>query len=295
MILSFEEVIKDTTKVLLKEASCTRLPGDVESALKKAFKEAKSDIAKSQLEAILKNIELARETEKPMCQDTGIHIFFVRIGSKMKIDLGIIEGAIKEGVAEATKEIPLRPNVVHPLTRKNPGTNIGENMPHIYYEVLPGKDYMEITVFPKGAGSENMTTFRMLVPAQGKKGIKKFIMEWIAEKAKNACPPGVVGVGIGGTSDVAMNIAKEALLRPIGSRNSDAEISALEDELLKAINSLGIGPMGLGGKTTMLDVHIEYAYTHTACLPVAINLQCWAGRQATGRIYQDGKVEIRRR
>ena len=293
--MGFDEAIKNMTKVLLKEALCTRLPEDVESALKKALEKEESEVAKSQLEAILKNIKLARETEKPMCQDTGIHIFFVRIGSEMKIDLGIIEGAIKEGVIEATAEIPLRPNAVHPLTRKNPGTNIGENMPYIYYEVLPEKDYVEITVFPKGAGSENMTTFQMLVPAQGKKGIKKFIIEWIAEKAKNACPPGVVGIGIGGTSDVAMKIAKEALLRPIGSRNSDLEISALEDEMLKAINSLGVGPMGLGGKTTMLDMHIEYAYTHTACLPVAINLQCWAGRQATGRIYQDGKVKFIRR
>ncbi|BDC35815.1 fumarate hydratase [Candidatus Methanoliparum sp. LAM-1] len=290
--MDFNDTIKNLTYNLLKFALCTNFPKDVKDALEKAIEKEDNDITKSQLEAILEDIKLAYETQMPICQDTGVHIFFVKIGSKMKIDLALIDDAIKEGVLEATKKIPLRPNVVHPLTRKNPGTNVGIGMPHIYYEILPQKDYLEITVLPKGAGSENMSVLNMLDPSQGKNGVKKFILEWTAEKAKNVCPPGIVGVGIGGTADVAMKIAKEALLRPIGSRNAEPEIAKLEDEMLDAINSLGIGAMGLGGNTTMLDVHIECASTHTASLPVAINFQCWAARQATGRIYQDGRIEF---
>lgn len=290
--MDFRTIIKDLSYDLLKRALCTDFPGDVRIALEKAIEKEDSEITKSQLKAILEDIKLAYETQRPICQDTGVHIFFVRIGSKMQIDLTLIDDAIKKGVTDATKKIPLRPNVVHPLTRKNPGTNVGKDMPYIYYDVLPQKDYLEITLLPKGAGSENMSALKMLTPSQGIKGVKKFILEWVAENAKNVCPPGIVGVGIGGTSDIAVKIAKEALLRPIGSRNTDPEISQLEDEMLNAINSLGVGAMGLGGNTTMLDVHIEYAYTHTASLPVAINLQCWAARRATGRVYQDGRVEF---
>jgi tartrate/fumarate subfamily iron-sulfur-dependent hydro-lyase alpha chain len=290
--LDFRTIIKDLSYDLLKRALCTDFPSDVRVALEKAIEKEDSEITKSQLEAILEDIKLAYETERPICQDTGVHIFFVKIGSKMQIDLTLIEDAIKEGVLDATKKIPLRPNVVHPLTRKNPGTNVGKDMPYIYYDVLPQKDYLEITVLPKGAGSENMSALKMLTPAQGIKGVKKFILEWVAENAKNVCPPGIIGVGIGGTSDIAVKIAKEALLRPLSSRNTDPEIAILEDELLNAINSLGVGAMGLGGNTTMLDVHIEYAYTHTASLPVAINFQCWAARRATGRVYPDGRVEF---
>lgn len=290
--MDFKTIIKDLSYDLLKRALCTDFPNDVKVALERAIEKENNDITKSQLNAILEDIKLAYEMQRPICQDTGVHIFFVKIGSMMQIDLALIEDAIKEGVMDATKKIPLRPNVVHPLNRDNPGTNVGKGMPYIYYEILPQKDYLEITVLPKGAGSENMSALKMLTPSQGIKGVKKFILEWIAEKAKNVCPPGIVGVGIGGTSDVAVKIAKEALLRPIGSRSTDPEIAKLEDEMLDAINSLGVGAMGLGGNTTMLDVHIEYAYTHTASLPVAINLQCWAARQARGRVYQDGRVEF---
>ena len=285
------EEIKETISELLKRA-VTLLPIDFELALENAYENETSEIERTQLKAILDNERLAKESMIPMCQDTGIFAIYFGIGTNATVDLGAIGQAVNEGVAAATKLVPLRPNAVHPITRKNPGTNVGVNMPSISYDILPGKKFIKITVFPKGAGSENMSTFKMLTPSQGVIGVKNFVLEGIAKNAKNACPPGVVGIVLGGTADLSMSLAKRALLRPIGSRHKEPEMASLEEELLKAINALGVGPMGLGGKTTMLDVHVEYGYTHTASLPVAINIQCWAGRQATARIYEDGRKEF---
>jgi fumarate hydratase subunit alpha len=193
-------------------------------------------------------------------------------------------------VEKATELIPLRPNAVHPLTRKNPGTNIGERMPYINYK-FSKDDYLEITVFPKGAGSENMSALAMLTPSQGIKGIKEFVLDTVVSAGGKPCPPIILGIGIGGSADISMKLAKESLLRPINERHKDDKIAALEEELLNALNLTGIGPMGLGGKTSVLGVSIEYAHCHTASFPVAINIQCWAARRATARIYSDGKVK----
>jgi len=281
-----KDLVKSTVKELLRMASI-ELPIDVKKALRDAYEREVEDVPKMQLKAILDNIELAEKTGTPMCQDTGVHIVYVKLG---EVEVEGLEDAVREGVAEATATIPLRPNAVHPLTRKNPGTNVGLNMPYIYIEKI--KDgFVEITVMPKGAGSENMSALAMLTPAAGLKGVKEFILQTVVKAGGQPCPPGILGVGIGGTADVAMKLAKGALLRPLGSRNPDPEVAKLEEELLEALNGLGIGPMGLGGKTTLLGVHIEVAYTHTASLPVAVNYQCWAARRATARIYPDGRVE----
>jgi len=279
--------VKSVVKDLLKLASI-ELPSDVKEALRAAYEREVEVLPKMQLKAILDNIELAEKTGTPLCQDTGVHVVYVKLGC---VEVEGLEDAIREGVAEATASIPLRPNAVHPLTRKNPGTNVGLKMPYIYIEKIKDS-FLEITVMPKGAGSENMSALAMLTPAAGLKGVKEFILQTVIKAGGQPCPPGILGVGIGGTADVAMKLAKEALLRPLGSRNPDPEVAKLEEELLESLNGLGIGPMGLGGKTTLLGVNIEVAYTHTASLPVAVNYQCWAARRATARIYPDGRVEF---
>lgn len=280
-----EETIKTTVVELLKRA-VTKLPPDIEDALNTAYQKETSEVAKMQLKAILDNIKMAQETVTPMCQDTGIHIFYVTLG---KVKTGDVEKAIRDGVREATETVPLRPNAVHPLTRKNPGNNLGENMPYINYG-LSDADYVEISVMPKGAGSENMSKLAMLNPAQGIKGIKQFVLDTLLNAGSKPCPPVILGVGIGGSADISMKLAKKALLRPVTKRHPDQKIAELEEELLEALNETGIGPMGMGGKTTVLGVTIEYAACHTASHPVAVNIQCWAARRASARIYED-KVE----
>ncbi len=277
-----EETIKNTVVELLRRA-VTKLPPDIEDVLKAAYQKETSEAAKMQFKAILDNIKLAEETDTPMCQDTGVHIFYITLG---KVKTGNIEKAIREGVREATENVPLRPNAVHPLTRKNPGTNLGEKMPYISY-ALSDADYIEIHVMPKGAGSENMSKLAMLNPVQGVKGIKQFCLDTLVSAGSKPCPPVIMGVGIGGSADISMKLAKQALLRPVNKRHPDKEIAGLEEELLEALNEIGIGPMGLGGETTVLGVNIEYAYCHTASHPVAVNIQCWAARRASARIYED--------
>lgn len=280
-----KDLIKNTVVKLL-ELAVIKLPDDVKRALKRAYEAEVEEVPKMQLKSILDNIELAEKMNIPMCQDTGIPIFYVNLFPS----IGSIEEAIREGVREATKTIPLRPNAVHPLTRKNPGDNVGENLPYINYKPWD-REYLEITVLPKGAGSENWSSLGMLTPAQGIEGIKEFALNTVVKAGSNPCPPIIIGMGIGGSADIAMKLAKEALLRPIDLRHSDRQIAQLEEELYNAINEIGIGPMGLGGKTTLLGVNIEYAYCHTASHPVAINIQCWAARRASARIYPDGRVE----
>lgn len=279
-----EDKVESTVANLLRLA-VTKLPHDVEEALRNAYEE-EDEPAKSQLKAILENCKLAEESMTPICQDTGIIIVYLKSG------LGFrgFEDAIKRGVRRATKEIPLRPNAVHPLTRKNPGDNVGVNMPYINY-IPTEKPWIELTVLPKGAGSENMSRCAMLSPAEGLKGVKKFVLETMANALGKACPPNILGIGIGGSADISMKLAKEALLRNLRDRHSNTQIAELEDEIYALCNSLGVGPMGVGGKNTVLGVKIEYAHCHTASLPVSVNVQCWAARRASARIYKDGSVD----
>ncbi len=263
------------------------LPSDVEKALIEAM-EKENETGKAQLKAILENVELARKQKKPICQDTGTQTFFVKLGVDFPYR-DIIEEAIIEGVRRATKNVPLRPNAVDPLTGKNSGDNTGNFVPPIHWEIFKG-DECFITAMPKGGGSENASVVKMLPPGAGIKGVKKFVLEWIASLGGDPCPPTTAGVGIGGSGNIAIDLAKKALLRKIGERNKNKEIAKIEEELLEAINSTGVGTMGLGGKTTVLDVHVEIAHRHPASLPVAVVLQCWANRRKSIKIDKEGRI-----
>jgi fumarate hydratase subunit alpha len=227
-----------------------------------------------------------------VCQDTGIPIYWVEIGGNLRLDGARLSQAITKGTERATREHPFRSSIVSPLTRQNRQTSTGERIPIIHYDFVPDSEVLDILFMPKGSGSENMSFMKMLVPADGVAGIKRFVLEQVIGAGAKPCPPTIVGVGIGGSSDLCMTLAKKATLRPLGSRNPDPEMGALETELLEAINQSGIGPQGLGGDTTALDVHIESAWTHITCNPVAVNLQCWRAERRRARITPDGKVEI---
>jgi fumarate hydratase subunit alpha len=283
-----ETIIEDGIVSLIRKAE-TELPQDVISSLKKAC-DVEEGIAKTQIETILKNIELARNSKRPMCQDTGIQTFFIQVGINFP-KIKNIESWIIKGVKKATKEVPLRPNTVDPISGKNHGDNIGENIPYITWEFIDS-DKVLITALPKGGGSENMSKLAMLKPGVGIEGVKNFVVDEMIKAGGNPCPPTVVGVGIGGGADLSLKLGKRALLRPIGIRHPDKMIASIELELIKRINDSGIGPMGLGGKTTVLDVHIEKAHRHPASLPVGIVVQCWAARRAYLTIKSDGTWEV---
>jgi fumarate hydratase subunit alpha len=276
--ITYDEVVMAIVDII-KEAE-TSLPTDFIVAIEKAYKKETSETARAQLAAILKNIELAKKQMIPMCQDTGIMVFFVEIGRSLILDFDL-EGAIIEGVRRATVQVPLRPNAVSPLSRKNSGDNTGTGLPDINYSFAEG-DHLSITVAPKGAGSENMSALRMLNPTETSK-IREFVLETVLKAGGMPCPPIVVGVGIGCSFDKAARLAKQALL-------ADVDImDPFELELLEDINALGIGTMGMGGSTTALAVHVKQAHCHTASLPVAVNIQCWANRHAT--VILEGKHE----
>lgn len=276
-----QQMVEEEVCRLFREA-VIKLPDDVKKALIDAYKIEDDETALLNLKAILDNITAAEDMEIPLCQDTGLPIIFVKYGN-VEVEnhhMGLING-ILNGVKRATEEIPLRPNVVDPLTRKNSGNNIGRFIPQIDMELV-NTDSLEITVFPKGFGSENNNALKMALPGEGEDGIKEFVLETVLAAGGKPCPPIVVGVGIGGSSDMALKLAKKALLRDLGVNHSEERIALLEKEILEMVNSTGIGPMGMGGKTTALDVKIEYADTHTAGLPIGVCIQCWAARSATG-------------
>jgi len=283
-------LISDTAKDLYIRA-LKILPPDVKAALKRAHGKESQPGAKQILSTMLQNVEVAESKNLMVCQDTGIPIYKVRIGSKARVDGTRFEQAIREGCQRATLDHPLRSSVCDPLSRKMSPDSTGLRIPVIEFTFLPDVDYVDILMIPKGSGSENMTWMKMLSPADGLKGVKKFILECILEAGGQGCPPTIVGVGIGGTADTCVKLAKEAIIRPVGTPSQDKEIAALEEELLAAINQSGIGPMGLGGDTTALAVHIETAHTHITMNPVAVNSQCWRGERARARIHPDGNVE----
>ncbi|MGC9530409.1 MAG: fumarate hydratase [Candidatus Bipolaricaulaceae bacterium] len=273
----------------IAEAS-TRLPADVVAALESA-RDREQGPARVQLEAILENVALARSGRVPICQDTGTPTFFVRFGLRFP-HLAELRAAIPAAVRQATRDIPLRPNTVHPFAGKNPGDNTGRFIPHVVWEPVDG-DQAEVHFLPKGGGSENCCTLQMLTPGAGLAGIKRAVVEHVVACAGKPCPPTVVGVGIGGGADLALKLGKLALLRPVGGRHPEEEVADLERELEELINASGVGPMGLGGKTTVLAVHIEYGHRHPASLPLGIVVQCWADRRAQVRISRDGEIVVR--
>ena len=273
--------------MILKAES--EIPADVVSALRLAY-ESETGAAKIQLEIMLQNVGLAKRKRCPLCQDTGILTFFVRIGTGFPA-IGILKGAVERAVVQATKEIPLRPNTVDPMTSTNHGDNLGYFLPHILWDFEEG-DQVHITTLPKGSGSENMSALGMLSPSVGLDGVKRFVFESVKKAGGRPCPPIIVGVGIGGSADLAMNLGKRALLRPVGMRHPEPLVSTLERQLVEMVNKTGIGPMGLGGKTTALDVHVEVAHRHPASLPVGVVIQCWADRRASMTIHKDGSWEV---
>ncbi|KUK26428.1 MAG: Fumarate hydratase class I, N-terminal domain (TtdA) [Acetothermia bacterium 64_32] len=283
------EKLVETLAEALGQAA-TVLPNDVISALERA-RDREEGPARVQLEAILRNVEIAKAGQVPICQDTGTPTFFVRFGTKFPY-LEELLSAIPEAVRLATRKVPLRPNTVHPLTGENPGDNTGRHIPHVTWLPVPG-DGAEIFLLPKGGGSENCCALKMLTPGLGIKGVKKAVVEHVVACGGKPCPPTVVGVGIGGGADLSLKLGKLALLRPVGERHPEREVAALEEELEELINASGVGPMGLGGKTTVLAVHVEYAHRHPASLPLGIVVQCWADRRAHLRISPSGEIVIR--
>ena len=281
--------IVENVAVKLLQLAVTELPQDVKEALQDAYHREESETGKTQLKAILNNVELAEKTRTPMCQDTGVIIFYLKAGAQVK-NLDKIEEALRNATKRATKEVPLRPNAVNPLIQKNTGDNTGRFIPFINWEIVPGDD-IEITVFPKGGGSENVCALGMLSPGEGVKGLKKFVLDTMIKAGAKPCPPNIIGVAVGGGADIAMKLAKKSLLRPLNQSNPDPELTKLEKELYEAANSIGTGPMGLGGKFTVLGVHVEYAERHPASYPAAVAVQCWAARRASARIHSDGTVE----
>jgi fumarate hydratase subunit alpha len=286
--LDTAKIVEDVAFNLLKQA-VIYLTDDVKQALKKAYAEETSETGKTQLKAILDNVELAEKYKAPVCQDTGTIIFYVKGGAKAT-DLDRVEGAVINATRRATKEVPLRPNSVDPFTQKNSGDNTGRYIPFLHWEIVPG-DSIELTVMTKGGGSENVCVTGMLVPGEGVNGLKKFVIDAVIKAGAQPCPPTILGVAVGGGSDIAIKLAKKSLLKPLNEPNPDPEIAKLEKEIFEAANLTGIGPMGLGGNTTVLGVHVDYAFRHPASFPAAVAFNCWAARRASARINADGTVE----
>ncbi len=269
--------IKERIKALCLEANFF-LRADVFAALREAQVQEENKLAKLALSEIVKNAQIAREQKKPICQDTGHVTIFLEVGNEVHIVTDDLKMEINQGVSEAYIEGNLRKSIVtDPLfSRKN---TLNNTPPSIYFENVPGEK-IKITVFPKGGGSDNASSLKMLKPSDGLDGFKKFVLEEVKKNAPFACPPLVVGIGVGGSFDSVGILAKKALLEPLGRVNQDKKLQRLEEEILKEINQLGIGPNALGGKVTALAVHIRCFPTHMASLPVALNLSCHALRSA---------------
>ena len=274
--ITSEEVTRAVESLCI--SSNCGLSEDVWKALRENLENEESLVGKEVLEEILENDRMAEREKLPMCQDTGFTVIFVEMGQEVRITGGDFYEAINRGVRNGYRKGYLRKSVVGDPLRRN---NTGDNSPAwVHIDIVVG-NRLKISVMPKGAGSENMSTVKILSPAEGVQGVKKFVLDWVRERGANACPPLVVGVGIGGTFEGAAKLAKKALLRPIGSKNSEPFYAEMEEELLREINNLGLGPQGLGGSTTALAVHIETYPCHIASLPLAINLQCHAVRHGT--------------
>jgi fumarate hydratase subunit alpha len=272
------QAIADAVERLVQEANCF-LPEDVYRALERAREQEQSPLCQQVLGDLLENADIARTNRVPICQDTGLAVFFVELGQDVHITGGSFQAAMDEGVARGyTKGYLRKSSQDHLLSER---VNRGDNTPAIVHLELVEGDKLTITACPKGGGSENMSALAMLTPSAGRDGVKKFILDTVSRAGANPCPPIVVGCAVGGTMDQCAKLAKKALLRPIGEENPDPECAALEAELLEAINGLGIGAGGFGGTETALAVHLLSHPVHLASLPVAVNIQCHAARHKT--------------
>ena len=278
-VMHTSEVIPVISRLVMK--ACYELNDNVMDAFREAYKKEKSIYSKETLDLLIKNAEYAKKEQIACCHDTGTCVVIMEIGQEVSWEGPSLIDQINEGVRKGYKEGYLRNSIVRdPLDR----VNTNDNTPAVIHTEIVEGDQVSITVMPKGGGSENMGSFTTLVPSEGIEGVKKFVLETIMQAGGKTCPPIIVGVGVGGTMDKAAWIAKKALLRPIGERNSKPLYANLEEELLEAINDTGIGTLGMGGNVTALDVHIDYYPCHITALPVAVNLQCHASRHASAVI-----------
>ncbi len=257
----------------------TRLPLDVYEALS-SWASRVEGAARAQLEAVLRNVEVAAREGRPICQDTGLISFYVKYPEGFPLSVREVAGALVEAVRRATRLVPLRPNAVHPITHTNTGDNTGLGVPVVHWEPSETGN-LEVIIVPKGGGSEYPSRLYMVPPAAGLEAALERVVDAVVEADGLPCPPTIVGVGIGGTVEETVELAKKAaVVREVGSRNPDPIVARIEEELVEALNSLGVGPMGLGGEPTVLDVHVEIAHRHPATYPVAIVFNCWAARRA---------------
>jgi len=267
--------ITETISNLFQEA-CVYLSEDVLAVIKQARQSEESPVARDVLDKILENIEISSKEKIPLCQDTGDAVVFLELGQDVHIVGGDLDTAVNEGVRQGYDKGYLRKSMVRqPFSAR---VNTKDNTPAIIHtDIVPG-DKLKISVLPKGGGSENCSRLTALSPAKGRQGIIDFVVNLVDESGSNPCPPVIIGLGIGGTTDKTMALAKRALLRKVGEPNPDPEVAELETEILQRVNNLGIGPMGYGGRTTALAVHAEVFPAHIASLPVAVNMQCWCAR-----------------
>jgi len=256
------------------------LPPDVKSGLHALARRETDGRAQGILGVMVKNIAVAEATDNLLCQDTGIPIYNVTIGRDVAVDGVALKEAIRQGCERATREFSLRSSVVHPVTRANEHTSCGPGVPVIHVDFADVPDTLAIEMVPKGSGSENNSWLKMAIPADGVDAIKAFVVDCVLDAGGKTCPPTIVGVGVGGTADLCMHLAKTAATRPLGSRCADPEGATLEAELTRAVNALGVGPQGLGGDSTAFAVHVEIAATHITMNPVAVNMQCHSARRA---------------
>ena len=274
--IEYNEIVNAVKNIILHCG--TDLPQDTYDALKEAMEKEKSPVAKEVIRQILENADIAKNEKRPLCQDTGLAVFFVKVGEDVKIKGGLLKDAINEGTAKGYEEGFLRASTCEPFSRANLKDTVGYNLPAIiHFDIVEG-DKIDIEYAAKGGGSENVSRARVFPPAAGKEGVINYVKEVISDAGGNPCPPITVGVGIGGTFEKACISSKHALFRDIGSVNPDHEMAELEQIILDEINKLGIGAMGMGGTKTALAVHIEANPCHIASLPVSVNVQCHSSR-----------------
>ena len=277
-----EEAAKELYVRALKQ-----LPPDVKRGFDALAAKESDTGAKRMLGTMIRNIAVAEDTDNLLCQDTGIPIYNVWIGRGVEVDGAGLKEAIRKGCERATREHPLRSSVVHPITRVNQHSSSGRGVPVIQID-FSEREALEIEMVPKGSGSENNSWLRMAIPAEGIDAIKTFVVDCVLEAGGKTCPPTIVGVGVGGTADLCVHLAKVAATRPLGTRCADPEGAKLEEELSAAVNLLGVGPQGLGGDSTAFAVHVETAATHITMNPVAVNMQCHSARRARATFRATG-------
>ena len=284
--------VEETAKELYIRA-LKILPDDVKRGFDALAARETVSRARDVLGTMITNIAVAERTDNLLCQDTGIPIYNVTIGRGVELgaeDGAALKAAIRRGCERATREHPLRSSIVHPLTRKNEQTSCGIGVPVIHLDVDESIEGLRIEMIPKGSGSENNSWLKMAVPADGVDAVKTFVVDCVLDAGGKTCPPTIVGVGVGGTADLCVHLAKIAATRPIGTRCTDSAGAKLETELSEAVNTLGVGPQGLGGDATAFAVHVELAATHITMNPVAVNMQCHSARRASATLAADGRV-----